>query len=61
LAKKLPRKLVRQLARQGVGNISKKGWKHIEPSKNCSHKYNLFVINVFGNVWISHLGFFFLF
>jgi hypothetical protein len=33
-----------------------KGHKHIKPPKNYSHKYNLFVINFFGNVWTSHPG-----
>jgi hypothetical protein len=35
-----------------------KGWKHTKPPKNCSHKFNLFAINLFGNIW-SHLGFLF--
>jgi hypothetical protein len=51
LAKKLPIKLVGQLAKQGGWEYFKKGLKHIKPSKNCSHKYNLSIINVFGNVW----------
>jgi len=37
-----------------IGGYSIGGHKHIEPPKNCSHKYNLFVINFFGNVWTSH-------
>jgi hypothetical protein len=32
--------------------------KHIKPPKYCSHKYNLFIIIFFGNVWTSHLGLF---
>jgi hypothetical protein len=35
-----------------------KGHKHTKPPKNCNHKYSLFVINFFGNVWTSHLGLF---
>ncbi len=31
------------------------GHKHTKPPKNCSHKYNLFTITSFGNVWTSHL------
>jgi hypothetical protein len=26
------------------------GHKHTKPPKNCSHKYNLFVMNCFGDV-----------
>ncbi len=36
------------------------GWKHIKPSQNYSHTYNLSTINFLGNVWISHLGLFLL-
>jgi hypothetical protein len=36
-------------------------WKHTKPPKNCNHKNNIYVINFFGNVWTSHLGFFCLF
>jgi hypothetical protein len=31
-------------------------WKHIKPPINCSHKYDLFAIRIFGDIWISHLG-----
>jgi hypothetical protein len=34
------------------------GWKHIKPPRNCSHKYNIFAIKLFGNIWTSHLGLF---
>ncbi len=34
------------------------GHKHTKPPKNCNHKYNVFVIITFDNVWTSHLGFF---
>ncbi len=26
--------------------------------RNCSHKYNVFAITIFGNVWTSCLGLF---
>ncbi len=35
-----------------------KGWKHTKPPKNCSHKFNLFAIKFFANIWL-HLGFLF--
>jgi hypothetical protein len=41
-----------------IGRYSVGGHKHTEPPKNCNHKYNLSVINFFGNVWTSHLKLF---
>jgi hypothetical protein len=32
----------------------------IGPPKNCNHKYNVFTINFFGNIWTSNIGFFLL-
>jgi hypothetical protein len=37
------------------------GWKHTKPPKNCSHKYNHFAINFFGNVWTSHVGYIYIY
>ncbi len=34
--------------------------KHTKPPKNCSHKYNIFTITFFVNVWTSHFGLFLL-
>jgi hypothetical protein len=33
-------------------------WKHIKPTKNYKHKYNIYAINFGGNIWTSHLGLF---
>jgi len=32
-------------------NVTSSGHKHTKPPKNCSHKYNFFVIIFLGNVW----------
>jgi hypothetical protein len=37
-----------------------KGENTLNPPKNCSHKYNLFIIKIFGDIWTSHLGLFLL-
>jgi hypothetical protein len=42
-------------------NFPSLGHKHIMPPKNCNHKYNLFAITNFGNVWTSHLKLLFCF
>jgi hypothetical protein len=42
-----------------VGEVWSNGVKHIKAPKNYSHKYNVFAIKVFDNIWTSHFGFFF--
>ncbi len=36
------------------------GHKHNKPPKSFCHKYNLYAITFFGNVWTSHIGLFLL-
>jgi hypothetical protein len=36
--------------------LTSEGHKHTKPPRNCSHKYNISIIIIFGNVWTSHLG-----
>ncbi len=38
--------------------FSSLGHKHTKPPKKFNHKYNLYAIIIFGNVWTSHLEFF---
>jgi hypothetical protein len=44
-----------------LGSPSIKWNKHTKPPQNCNHNYNLSANTVFGNIQISHLGFFIFF